>query len=93
MTLSMSDTQHNNPIHCAHYYYAECHVLFTIMLSVIMLNVVMLSVVAPNNQLCFLIARPFSLPQYSRVRSIIISFITFEFAQKCLLLVGLASPV
>jgi hypothetical protein len=93
MTLSMSDTQHNNPIHCGHYYYAECRGLFTIMLSVIMLNVVMPSVVAPNNQLCFFLVKPFSLPQYSRGRSNIISFITFEFAQKCLLLVGLASPV
>jgi hypothetical protein len=28
-------------------YYAECHILFIIMLNVIMLSVVMLSVVAP----------------------------------------------
>ena len=32
---------------CAEGRYAECRVLFTIMLSVIMLNVVMLSVAAP----------------------------------------------
>ncbi len=41
----MSDTQHNNAMTCARCCYAECHFLFTIMLSVIMLNVIMLSVV------------------------------------------------
>jgi hypothetical protein len=29
------------------YYYAECHVLFIIVLNVVMLNVIMLSVMAP----------------------------------------------
>ncbi len=48
MTLSMSDTQHDNAMPCAQCRYAECCVSFTIMLSVIMLNVVMLSVVAPS---------------------------------------------
>ncbi len=52
MSLSISDTQHNNTMPCADGHYAERCVLFTmmlsvIMLSVIMLNVVMLSVVAP----------------------------------------------
>jgi hypothetical protein len=47
MSLSISDIQHNNTMPCADGCYAECRVLFTIMLSVIMLNVVMLSVVAP----------------------------------------------
>ncbi len=52
MSLSISDTQHNNTMPCAEGRYAECRVLFTMMLSVIMLtvvilNVVMLSVVAP----------------------------------------------
>jgi hypothetical protein len=32
-------------------HYAECRVLFIVMLNVIMLNVVMLSVVAPSNLL------------------------------------------
>jgi hypothetical protein len=44
MRLSISDTQHNNTMPCADSRYAECHVLFIIMLSVIMLSVVMLSV-------------------------------------------------
>ena len=39
----MSDTQHNNTMPCADGRYAECRVLFTIMLSV-----VKLSVVVPN---------------------------------------------
>jgi hypothetical protein len=30
------------------YYYAECHILFVVMLSVIRLGVIMLSVVVPN---------------------------------------------
>jgi hypothetical protein len=54
-------TMHNNALPYAECRYAECHVLFTtmlsgimlnvIMLSGIMLNVVMLSVVAPKNKL------------------------------------------
>ncbi len=36
----MNDAQHN-----MFYIYAECHVLFTIMLNVIMLRVVMLNVI------------------------------------------------
>jgi len=39
VTLSITDTQHNNAL-----LYAECHVLF-----IVMLNVVRLSVVAPVN--------------------------------------------
>ncbi len=42
MTLRIIDTQHNNDLH-----YAECRILFIVMLSVIMLNVVMLGIVAP----------------------------------------------
>ncbi len=38
--IEHNDTRQNNALH-----YAECRVLFTVMLSVIMLNVVMLSVV------------------------------------------------
>ncbi len=45
MTLSLSDTQHNNALLCAECRYPKCHVLFAVMLSVIMLNVVMLSVI------------------------------------------------
>jgi hypothetical protein len=58
VTLGISDTQHNNALPCAERPYAECRILFTIMLSVIMLyvvmlsvnmlNVVMMSVVAPS---------------------------------------------
>jgi hypothetical protein len=44
----MSDTQHNNTMPCADSRYAECRVLFTVMLNVVMLSVVMLSVVVPN---------------------------------------------
>jgi hypothetical protein len=46
--VSDSDTQHNNALPCTEYHYAECHVLFTIMLSDVMLNVVVVSVVVPN---------------------------------------------
>jgi hypothetical protein len=51
MTLSISETQHNNALPCAECRYPKCVVLFTIMLSDTMLNVsvlgvVMLSVVA-----------------------------------------------
>ena len=47
MTLSISDTQHkwHHTQHNSVLYYAECRVLFIILLSVIMLSVVMLSVV------------------------------------------------
>jgi hypothetical protein len=40
MTLSITDTRHNNALLCAECRYAECHILFTIMLSVVMLSVV-----------------------------------------------------
>ncbi len=54
VTVSVSDSQHNNalPLCWASrfiYHYDECRVLFAIMLSVIMWNVVMLSVVAPKD--------------------------------------------
>jgi hypothetical protein len=39
MTLSISDTQHNNTLAYAECHCAECRVLLTIMLSVIMLSV------------------------------------------------------
>ncbi len=51
MTLSISDTQHNNTMPCTECRYAEYRILFSIMLSVIMLNVVMLSVVVPKAEL------------------------------------------
>jgi hypothetical protein len=44
MTLDINDTEHNNALRR----YAECHVLFIIMLNVITLKIVMLSVVAPH---------------------------------------------
>ncbi len=47
MSLSISETQHNNIMPCADSRYAECRVLFTIILIVIILNAVMLNVVAP----------------------------------------------
>ncbi len=52
MSLSISDTQHNNALPCAECRHAECRVLFSIMLSDIMLNVSVLSValVAAQNQ-------------------------------------------
>jgi hypothetical protein len=53
MTLSITDTQHNNALHYDLRCYAECHALFIVMLSVIMLNGVMLSVVAPSNIIRF----------------------------------------
>ncbi len=40
MTFCINDTQHNNALH-----YAECRILFAVMLSIIILDVVMLSVV------------------------------------------------
>jgi hypothetical protein len=42
MTLGISITQHNNALHYAECIYAECRVLF-----IVMLNVGMLSVVVP----------------------------------------------
>jgi len=57
MTLSINGTKHNwthsMTMHFAEYRYAECQILFTVMLSVSMLNVVMLSVVAPNLYISF----------------------------------------
>ncbi len=50
MTLSISDTRHNNAMPCAECCYAECRVLFmlsVVMPNVIMLSVAMLSVLAP----------------------------------------------
>ncbi len=48
MTLSISDTQHNNtPLS----HYTECHILFIIKLSVVLLNVVMLTVITPFSHL------------------------------------------
>ncbi len=44
MTLSISDTQHNNALLHAECRYADCRVLFIVRLCVIMLNVIMLSV-------------------------------------------------
>jgi hypothetical protein len=41
VTYSIKDTEHNNAL-----YYAECRILYYIMLNVVMLNVVMCSVVA-----------------------------------------------
>ncbi len=46
MTLIITDTQHDNTLH-----YAQCRLLFTIMLSVITLNAIMMSVMAPSIQL------------------------------------------
>jgi hypothetical protein len=43
MTLGINDIPYTNLNH-----YAECHVLFAVMLSVILLNVVMLIVMAPS---------------------------------------------
>jgi hypothetical protein len=48
MTLSPTDTQHNNAVHYADCSYAACPILFIVMLSVIMLNVVILSVIMLN---------------------------------------------
>ncbi len=45
VTLSINDTQDDNALQNAMRCYAECHILFIIMLNVIMLNVIMLSVV------------------------------------------------
>ncbi len=51
LRVSVSDTQHNNALPCTDCRYAECRVLFTIMLSDVILNVVMVIVVAPKNRL------------------------------------------
>jgi hypothetical protein len=48
MTLSLSDIQRKNALPDAECRYANCRILFTIMLSVIMLNAIMLSVVMLN---------------------------------------------
>ncbi len=45
MTLTIIDTPHNNDLPCAECQYAECCILFTIMLSVIFINVVKLWVI------------------------------------------------
>jgi len=46
--LSLSDIQLKNALPDAQCHYANCHILFTIMLSVIMLNAIMLSIVILN---------------------------------------------
>ncbi len=45
MTLSINDTQNNNLCYYGEWQYAECRVLFIVMLSAIMLSVIMLSVI------------------------------------------------
>jgi hypothetical protein len=55
--MIISDTQHNNDLPCAEYRYAECHILFTIVLSVIMLNVIMLGIVVPDRTLIFSVSK------------------------------------
>jgi hypothetical protein len=64
MTMIISDTQHNNDLLCAECRYAECHVLFTIMLSVIML-----SIVVPDRTLIFSVSKA----AVSTRRSIVLS--------------------
>jgi len=45
-TLNINDSQHNRTLgHNNAMHYAECRVLFALMLSVIMLNVIMLNAV------------------------------------------------
>ncbi len=61
MSLSISDTQHNNTMPCADGHYVECRFLFTIILSVNMLNVVMLSVVMLNVVMLSVVAPVFNL--------------------------------
>ncbi len=48
MTLSITDTEHDNALQYAKYHCAKCCVLFIGMLNVDMLNVVMLNVVMLN---------------------------------------------
>ncbi len=50
MTLSINDTQRDNSLPYADCSYAECNVLFIVMLNVIMLYDVMPSVVAPRGE-------------------------------------------
>ncbi len=47
VTLSMTDTQHNNDLHFAECPYAECLILLIVLLSVVILNVIMLSAAGP----------------------------------------------
>ncbi len=49
MTLSITDTQHNNSLYYADRHYAECSFSYIGMMSVIMLNGIILSAVAPFN--------------------------------------------
>jgi hypothetical protein len=61
VTLSINDTQHKRHRITMLCHYADCHVLFNVMLnivmlcvvklSIVMLSVVMLSVVAPNSKI------------------------------------------
>jgi hypothetical protein len=45
MTLSRTDTQHNNALYNAECNYSECHALLIIMMSVVMMSVIMMSVI------------------------------------------------
>jgi hypothetical protein len=82
MTLSITDTQHNNALHnnALHYecHYTECRVLSivvpSVVLNVIMLSVVMLNVVTiqPDRQnwafLIWMLSLPrFSVPEMKRI--------------------------
>jgi hypothetical protein len=56
MSLSITDTQHNNALHYSECHCAQHHVLFIVVLSailmgIIILNVVMLSIVAPTKHI------------------------------------------
>jgi hypothetical protein len=61
VTLSITDDEHNNALHCA-----ECRDLFIFMLRVIEVNVNMLSVVMLDvvmvNVIMLSVAAPYSLP-------------------------------
>ncbi len=48
MTLSITDTHHNNALRYAECCYAEGKILLLVRLSVIMLNVARLNVIAPT---------------------------------------------
>jgi hypothetical protein len=49
------DTQHKCLSITTLYHYAECRVLFIVMLNVVMLNVIMLSVMGPVNRQAYLV--------------------------------------
>ncbi len=50
VTRSIKGTQHNNVLHYAEYLFAECQILFGVMLCVVKLIAVMLNVVAPSSR-------------------------------------------